>query len=117
MRISAYLDLLHGLQRMLVRDSQVGIKLARTSEGVRGTFAPRAMAEGEYLAVIPLELAFQLPESSSAGVSTITITAPPTATCAHDSSQPLPHNSITVTLWHAVASQSRCGRTSSCHAT
>lgn len=75
---------------MWVRDLQVGIKLARTSEGVRGTFAPRAIAEGEYLAVIPLELAFQLPESSSAGVSTSTstCTSPPTATCACTWQQP-----------------------------
>ncbi len=45
------------------------MKITRSAEGVRGTYAPRAMEEGEFLAVIPLELAFNLPESGSAGVS------------------------------------------------
>lgn len=45
----------------------VGIKITHNTEGVRGTYAPRAMEEGEFLAVVPLELAFNLPESTSAG--------------------------------------------------
>jgi hypothetical protein len=54
----------------LLPHTQVGVKIAYSAEGVRGTYAPRAIEEGEFLAVIPLELAFNLPESGSAGVST-----------------------------------------------